>query len=111
MINLSAGTRVWIAAGIKWDVNRAFSIDGPYDGDDAKFFLDFKVPYTKSNSAGIRCEGKDRKLYSCSVLPVPETGYKTMPAYTIHPEIKRAPPDWPLSLAQRPLRLFYGGSQ
>ncbi|MGB7193654.1 MAG: hypothetical protein WBD81_09360 [Collimonas pratensis] len=90
----------------KWDVNPAFSITGPYDGDflargrdgdgygtegtikynasdEATFFLDFSVPYSKSNSAGIRCEGKDCKLYSYSVSPVPESGYKTTPAYTI----------------------------
>lgn len=90
----------------KWDVNPASTITGPYDGtfmargrdgtalgtegtvrykagDDATFFLDFNVPYAQSNSAGIRCEGADCKLYSYSVSPVPESGHKIQPAYTI----------------------------
>ena len=90
----------------KWDVNPASTITGPYDGtfmargrdatalgaegtvrykadDDATFSLDFNVPYAQSNSAGIRCEGADCKLYSYSVSPVPESGHKIQPAYTI----------------------------
>jgi Aegerolysin len=91
----------------KWDVNPPITVTGPYDGsfflasgrnddshgtegtikytasDDATFFLDFNVPYSKANTAGIRCEGKDCNLYSYAASRVPESGYKTTPVYTI----------------------------
>lgn len=90
----------------KWEVNPAFTITGPYDGqfracgrdgeaagtegtikyqasDDAIFYLDFDVPLNKSNNVGIRCEGGDCKLYAYSVSAVPESGHKIMPTYTI----------------------------
>ncbi|MDB5765387.1 MAG: hypothetical protein JWQ61_201 [Collimonas fungivorans] len=91
----------------KWDVDPPITVTGPYDGffflasgrngdghgtegtikykatDDATFFLDFNVPYSASNTVGIRCEGKDCNLYSYSVSEVQASGYKTRPIYTI----------------------------
>lgn len=91
----------------KWDVNPPIIVTGPYDGpfllasgrfddnhgtegtvkykagDDATFFLDFNVPYSRNNTSGLRCEGKDCNLYSYSASRVPESGYRTTPVYTI----------------------------
>ena len=91
----------------KWDVNPPTIVTGPYDGpfflasgrsddshgtegtikynasDDASFFLDFNVPYSRSNTTSLRCEGKDCNLYSYSASRVPESGYRTTPVYTI----------------------------
>lgn len=91
----------------RWDVNPAIVVTGQFDGtaflargrfndalgaagtvkyetsDDAAFFLDFYVPVSGANTVGIRCEGQNCNLYSCSASRVPETGRSTTPVYTI----------------------------